>query len=196
MRKGTVGALGLAAALCAFGAAHAANNENKQGDVNVILGAGVGDYTGGLSNYTQAGPTWGLTLNLQPSHVIGWEVGYDGARNILATDNGGTNPAITRHGGYGMVKLGLPFIEKVRPFAGIGFGASYASISQQSNLYKNDFMEEIPMAAGLEFNTGALTAGIRGQYHWLIDESFADPAQIGNPEGGYVDGMLNLGARF
>lgn len=195
MRPVAMMKVALVGVLCAFGVATAA--EKKQGDVNVLLEAGVGDYTGGLSNYTSAGPSWGVIVNLQPSNVIGWEIGYAGSRNMLETDVAGISPALTRNGAHGMVKLGLPFIEKVKPFAGVGFGASYASVSEEGGgLYQSDFMEEIPFAAGLEFNTGALTAGVRASYHWLIDEGFADPAALGNPEGGFMDATLNIGARF
>ena len=49
----------------------------------------------------------------------------------------------------------------------------------------------------IEFNSGAFTAGFRASYRWLIDEGFADPASpIGNPEGGYADAAVNIGARF
>ena len=186
------------ASVFAFNANAAERNENKRGDVNVILQGGIGDYSGSLGNFTQTGPSWGVTLNLQPTHVLGYEIGYDGSRNLVDDERLVDSTALTRHGGYGLLKLGLPFIEKVRPFAGVGLGASYIHVSDggHDGLYQNDFVEEVPLAAGVEFNTGLLTAGARLSFHWLIDESFADPGTQGNPQGGYVNGALNLGARF
>ena len=42
---------------------------------------GVGDYTGGLGDLTSTGPTWGATLNVQPYHFLGFELGYEGSQN-------------------------------------------------------------------------------------------------------------------
>jgi hypothetical protein len=52
-------------------------------------------------------------------------------------------------------------------------------------------MEEIPFTAGIEFNSGAVTAGLRTRYKILFDEGFA-----GKREGNYLDGAVTLGARF
>ena len=58
-------------------------------------------------------------------------------------------------------------------------------------------MEEVPLAAGIEFNGGALTAGIRTTYRVLLNEDFADaaPAEDG-PSGGLLDASLTVGGRF
>jgi hypothetical protein len=53
-------------------------------------------------------------------------------------------------------------------------------------LYKNDLMEEVPLSAGLEFNTRAVTAGLRASYRMLRAQSFAETSTVGNLEG-YLD---------
>lgn len=196
MKKGWMLALALAV-IGTAGAADAQRRE-KQGDFNVLLRGGVGDYTGALSDVTSAGPTWAVTVNVQPWNVLGYELTYDGSRNLVNDDRFQSAPALTRHGVTGLIRLAPPFIEKVRPFVGAGVGASLVQVSgDEQSLYQNDLMQEVPVTGGIEFNTGAVTAGLRTSYRWLIDESFADPAVAsGNPQGGYLDAQLSLGGRF
>jgi opacity protein-like surface antigen len=191
--------VGCAAVLILGGVAEARDDdtENKQGDFNVFLRGGVGNFTGELASVTQTGPTWGLTVNVQPWNILGYEITYDGSRNLVEDARLVNQPAVTRYGLAGMLKLGPPLIESVRPFVGLGLGATMVRVSQDAGgLYKNDLLEEVPVAAGIEFNTGAVTAGLRASYRYLVGESFADPSTIGNLEGGYLDAAVTLGARF
>jgi hypothetical protein len=197
MREGLC--VSCAAVLALAGIAEATENDdgNKQGDLNVFLRGGVGNFTGDLSAVTNPGPTWGLTVNVQPWNILGYEITYDGSRNLVDDGRLANQPAVTRHGLAGMLKLAPPFIEAVRPFVGVGLGATLLRVSADAGgLYKNDLMEEVPVTAGLEFNTGAVTAGLRANYRMLLDQSFADPSTVGNLEGGYLDAALTLGARF
>jgi opacity protein-like surface antigen len=171
--------------------------QSRRGDINVLLRGGVGNYTGALGELTAAGPSWGVTLNLQPTRVLGWELIYLGSRNQVYGDALADDPTVTRHGAAGLLKLGLPFAQKLRPYLGVGLGGSYAKVSGgQDAGYRNDYMQELPLAIGLEFNHGALTTGIRGSYHLLFDEAWAAPAVEGTPQGGFADGQLTLGIRF
>ncbi|HET9452420.1 MAG TPA: hypothetical protein VFO83_16135 [Aggregicoccus sp.] len=173
---------------------------SRQGDLNVFVKGGLGDYTGGLGDFSSLGPSWGATLNFQPYSFLGVELGYEGSRNVV-DDNRfleGSAPSLLRHGGASLIKLSPPFLEEVRPFIGVGLGASYVSVSGEANgLYESDFMEEVPMAAGLEFNYGAFTAGVRATYRLLLNEQFADAALVEEgPSGGLFDAALTLGGRF
>ena len=107
-------------------------------------------------------------------------------------------PSLTRHGGSSLIKLSPPFLESVRPFVGVGLGPSQVSVSGAAGgLYTSDFMEEVPVAAGLEFNAGAFTAGVRTTYRLLMNEDFADAALAeGGPSGGLFDAALTVGGRF
>ncbi len=191
-------ALALALGLGLSSTAHAQGRRaNKQGDVNLMLKGGVGDYTGDLSNFTTAGPSWGVVFNVQPWNILGYEVMYDGSRNLVNDERVAQTPAITRHGISGLVKVAPPFISKVKPFVGAGFGASLVRVSEhEERLYEGELMQEVPVAAGIEFNTGGVTAGLRGTYRWLVDESFASPAAAGNPQGGFFDAGVTVGGRF
>jgi hypothetical protein len=193
--RGTV----LAAALLAGGSARSVG-ASTQGDLNVFVKGGLGDYTGGLGDFSSTGPTWGATLNFQPYYFLGVELGYEGSRQEVDDNrfDGLEPPSLTRHGGSTLIKLSPPFLEKVRPFVGVGLGASQVTVSGEANgLYNSDFMEEVPMAAGLEFNAGAFTAGVRTTYRLLLNEGFADAALAEDgPSGGLFDAALTVGARF
>ncbi|WP_223645026.1 outer membrane beta-barrel protein [Corallococcus sp. EGB] len=171
--------------------------QKKQGDVNVFLRGGIGDYTGDLGDLANTGPLWGLTLNLQPTTFLGFEVGYEGSRNKVSDGRLFDGPSLVRNGGSALVKVSPPFLTAVRPFAGVGLGLSYVDVRGASaGLYDSDLMEEVPLAVGLEFNTGGLTAGVRGTYRVLIDQDFANVTSTDDHGGGLMDASLTLGARF
>lgn len=171
-------------------------------DHAVFLKGGVGGYTGGLGDATVAGPTWGVALNLQPSNVFGFEFAYDGSRNSIQDTRltGVQDPAAMRHGASALMKLGLPFVERIKPFVGAGLGASYVAITgDDADLYRNDFMQEVPLVGGIEFNSGALTAGFRAGYRVLIDAGFTDTsANVGRDASGsgMMDMAATVGGRF
>ncbi|NOK36348.1 outer membrane beta-barrel protein [Corallococcus exercitus] len=171
--------------------------QKKQGDVNVFLRGGIGDYTGDLGDLSSTGPLWGLTLNLQPTTFLGFEVGYEGSQNKVADTRLFDAPSLVRNGGSALVKVSPPFLTAVRPFAGVGLGLSYVDVrGAGAGLYDSDLMEEVPLAVGLEFNTGGLTAGVRGTYRLLIDQDFANVTSTDDNGGGLMDASLTLGARF
>jgi hypothetical protein len=194
VRRGIWAALALGLGV----AGSAVAQESKQGDVNVFLRGGISDYTGGLADVANAGPAWGLTVNIQPTRVIGFELGYEGSNNTIADDRLGEEPSLFRHGASGLLKIAPPLVETVKPFVGVGLGASYVSVrGTAAGLYESDLMEEVPLAAGVELNSGALTAGLRATWRLLVDEGFADNALPGaDPQGGLFDASLTLGGRF
>lgn len=196
---GSYGPRGAVLALALLGGSTVAD-ASKQGDLNLLLKGGVGDYVGALGEFSSPGPTWGATLNFQPYDFLGVELGYEGSRQVV-DDNRfleTSAPSLMRHGGSSLIKLSPPFLESVRPFIGVGLGASYVSVSGEANgLYESDFMEEVPMAAGLEFNSGAFTAGVRTTYRLLLNEEFAEAALAeAGPSGGLFDAALTVGGRF
>lgn len=183
----------LAALAIALASATASAQEaSRPGKVNVMVKAGVGSYTGDLSPITDAGPTWGVLLNLQPTRMLGLEVAYDGSRNGVEGIVGDT--ALLRNGGSAMFKFGLPLLERYRPFLGAGLGASYVSVQGVGPLVDGDVMQEVPFTAGFEFNTRRVTAGVRATYRYLVNEGFARP--VGNPQGGMFDTSVTVGGRF
>jgi hypothetical protein len=193
MPRGNMTMWALVLALGTAGTAAADVEEDRTGRVKVFLRGGVGNYTGGLANFVNAGPSWGLTLNLQPLNILGFEVGYEGAHNGI--DSGPLDLSLTRHGVSGLVKLALPFIEVVKPFVGAGIGGSYILVDGALvGGYSSDLVGEVPLVAGLEFNAESVTAGVRATYRLLLDENLSE--QIDRPRGGFFDVALTLGLRF
>jgi opacity protein-like surface antigen len=172
--------------------------QEKKGNVNVFLRGGIADYTGDLGDLTSTGPLWGLTLGIQPTTFLGFELGYEGSLNNVGDSVlGSDSPSLLRNGGTALVKLSPPFLTAVRPFVGAGLGLTYVSVrGPGSALFDDDLMGEVPLAVGLEFNTGGLTAGVRGTYRVLLDQGFANATAEDGVGGGYMDASLTLGARF
>ncbi len=175
--------------------------QQKQGDVNVFLGGGIGGYTGDLGGLTATGPTWGVTLNLQPYNMLGLRGGLRRLASNDVTDDrfrAAEAPSLIRHGASepGEAVAALP--REGAPLRGRGAGRllRLRVTARSTGPYESDFMEEVPLAAGVEFNTGALTAGIRGTYRILVDEDFADAAVPGDASGGLLDASLTVGGRF
>lgn len=191
MKRSRIQVLAVVLGLGVAGTALARDSDNRS-DVKVFASGGVSDFTGDVGRDVKAGPSWGLTVNLQPTHILGFELGYDGSRNTI--DNGVLPDAsLTRNGATGLVKLAPPLLEVVKPFVGAGLGASYVSARGGLGMYDSDLMEEVPLAAGIEFNKGAVTAGLRATYRILLDENFTP---LTRNEGGLLDGSLTLGGRF
>ena len=108
----------------------AERTEAKRGDFNVFLRGGVGGYTGDLEDVTATGPAWGLTLNVQPTNFLGFELGYDGSRNgVERRPRCWTVLRSSATAAAALLKVALPFIEKVKPFVGAGLGVSYVDVS-------------------------------------------------------------------
>ncbi|WP_164018433.1 outer membrane beta-barrel protein [Pyxidicoccus trucidator] len=195
------GLMAAALALTFAGASTAAaqeRKEGKRGDVNVFLRGGVGDYTGGLGDLTSTGPAWGLTLNVQPTTFIGFELGYEGSQNSVDDVRLLEGPSLVRQGGSGLLKVSLPFLTAVRPFVGAGLGMSYVDVrgNAGADLYDSDTMQEVPLAAGVEFNSGGLTAGFRTTYRVLLNEDWVNESFTDDDDGGLLDASFTLGARF
>ncbi|HYH98803.1 outer membrane beta-barrel protein [Hyalangium sp.] len=170
-----------------------ADEEPRRGRGNVFLRGGAGNYTGDLGENVNVGPTWGVTLDLQPLRFLSFELGYEGARNTAKTAL--LDISLTRHGASGLVKLSLPLFDAVRPFVGVGLGISNITIGGDlRGAFESDVVQEVPLALGVEFNSDALIAGARATYRLLLDENLGE--QVENPQGGFIDVVLTLGARF
>jgi hypothetical protein len=191
MSRQNIAVVGFVLAL-AFASTATAEEERQRGRGSVFLRGGAGNYTGDLGDDVKVGPSWGLTLALQPLRFLGFELGYEGARNTAKSAL--FDISLMRHGGSGLVKLSLPF-EAVKPFVGVGLGISNISIGGDfQGVFESDVVEEVPVALGVEFNSGSLTAGARATYRLLLDENLSE--QVEDPQGGFFDVALTLGLRF
>jgi hypothetical protein len=157
--------------------------EEHPKDLAVMLKGGIGGFTGNSS--TSAGPTWGVRVAAQPLELLGIEVGYDGSRNSVG------NGHLTRNGLDTLLKATIPLGSPFRPFVGAGMGVSHVSADALG--FESDTMEEVPLAAGIEWLSSSVTAGFRATYRFLVDDQLS-PA-FGSP-GGLFDASFTLGGRF
>lgn len=159
-------------------------------DTGLTVRGGVSNFTGDLGDDTTTGAFLGIQADARPINGIGVELGYEGSRNALSDADG----AIWRHNVGALAKVG-PIINEFRPFVGAGFGVSVLDPSNDAATlgYDNDVITEVPLAAGLEYKLGDLTAGARATYRILGDEEVSPvPGDTGN----LFNVGLTLGGRF
>ena len=184
MTKRTLAALALSLGLGVTASAQEeVSSEAPARQLSVLLKGGIGGFTGNAS--TSAGPTWGVRVAAQPLDVLGVEVGYDGSRNAVNQGH------LTRNALDAMVKGTIPIGSPFQPFVGAGMGISH--VSADAALYQSDTMEEVPVAAGVEWLSGTFAAGLRATYRFLIDDQLSP--LLGSP-GGLFDASFTLGGRF
>jgi hypothetical protein len=171
--------------------------QDEQMPAGLDVRVGLGSMTGDLAADTGTGPLLGISATAQPSPLFGVEMGYEGQRFPIDDILVGDGEGIYRHNVGLLAKAGPLLAEHWRPFVGAGFGLSLINPSEGAEfLYDNDFTEEIPFAAGLEFNIGAISAGARATYRVMLGESFADDASPGESNGDLFDASLTVGGRF
>jgi outer membrane protein with beta-barrel domain len=159
-------------------------------DFGVSLRGGLNTYTGDLADLTGVGGSLGIMADARPLPLLGLELGYEGSRNPFVNIDGG----LWRNNVGALAKVG-PEIGRngsLRPFVGAGFGVSSLNPSGDAEiLFDNDFVTEVPLAAGVEYKVGAVKAGVRATYSILGGEN------LGLDEhGNNVNFGLNLGGSF
>ncbi|NOK21554.1 hypothetical protein [Corallococcus carmarthensis] len=172
------------------------NEEGVQGGLDV--GIGLGGFTGDLGDETGVGGLFNITANAQPYQYIGVEVGYEG-QNIPIDDArvlGGNH--IWRNNGTLLGKLGPIVDKKWHPFVGVGLGLSYLHASSGSqDVYNNDWQTELPLAAGIEYRMGHLSAGVRATYRLVGGEELVEvPGTNDDAKGSLFNGNITVGGRF
>lgn len=209
MKRSWMGGFALVA-LCTAGPAFAAINATRvapdlkydeaRTKVGVDLRGGVGGFTGNAGTWTAPGALWGVTADALPWRFLGVEAGYEGQRLPIADDRVGDGEAMWRHNLSVMAKAGPPLFNDVLfPYVGAGLGLSYLNASEGAEfLYKNDFVEEVPLAAGVDvYLSRSVFAGARASYRALFGTSFADLATgTGQTSGGLLNFNLTVGGSF
>ena len=159
-------------------------------DLNVSVTGGLNTYTGDIGDDTGTGGFLGVQANSRPLPIVGLELGYEGARNPFEDIDGG----LWRHNVGALAKVGPELGQdgNLRPFVGAGFGVSLLNPSEDAEiLFDNDFVTEVPLAAGVDYNFGAVTAGARATYRLVGGEDLG-LAQDGN----IVNFGLQVGGAF
>lgn len=172
-------------------------NIPDQPKVGLDVRLGLGGLTGELGEDTGTGPLLGIAAGAQVWPALGVEVGYEGQRLPIDEVLVGDGEGIYRHNVGLLAKAGPLIDDKWRPFVGAGVGLSYINPSEGAEfLYDNDFVQELPLAAGVDYNFGAIFAGARATYRLMYGEEFADDAVPGSPEGNLFNASVTLGGRF
>ena len=165
----------------------------------VFLKGGASFYTGDYATYTQWGPSWGAGFGLSPTKWLTFEVAYEGSHNQTqgAFFTQPDKPGLLRNGVDALLKLTLP-LEWFRPFVGAGYGVSWlgATGSNTTGL-GSAFLQEVPVAGGIEFMAGPVVIGARFTYRFLFSNGIVvqDP-NLPNLHGGLGDVQLTLGGAF
>ena len=180
--------------------------------VGVQAEGGAEGYTGQLGDSLRAGPSWGVTADIQPKAPVGLELRYEGASNQLfgsgSVFDGPRAARVVHNGGDAMAKLSLANNNNsiVEPFLAGGIGVSRYTLSNSVAGYQDDNVGEVPLSAGVAFhpggNRGKLDIGLRGDYNFLFDNQFSPTDQtisygLFSKQGGDTyRGLLTLGGNF
>jgi hypothetical protein len=159
-------------------------------DFSVSVSGGLNTYTGDLANLTGVGGSLGLQAAVRPLPLLGLELGYQGSRNPFVNIDGG----LWRNNVGALAKLGPEIGPKgnLQPFVGAGFGVSTLNPSGSAErIFSNDFVTEVPLAAGVDYKFGGVRAGARATYSILGGENLG-AGQSGND----VNFGVNLGGSF
>ncbi|MFN0062757.1 MAG: hypothetical protein ACKVPX_09590 [Myxococcaceae bacterium] len=158
--------------------------------IGLYLKGGAGRYTSGYAPYTAVGPTWGAGLLVQPMPFFGAEIGYEGGHHLTQGALFSllpTQPGILRSGATALLKLTAP-IGWFRPFIGAGFGVSWLTpTGTGSDFLSSRFIQEVPLAGGLEFAAGGLFLGARFTYRFLFNSNFIQDPSRSNISGALAD---------
>jgi hypothetical protein len=164
---------------------------------SVRVNGGVGNFTGDLNSHTRTGPVWGVAVRANAMKLVEGEIGYEGSRHGIDTTRLiSDDAAIWRNGVSAMAMLAPQVTDNLKPYVGAGLGLDYINPNEPAEIaYRTDFIQEIPLAAGVDLSAGPLTAGVRATYRVLFGEEFAENVSS-STEGGLFTTTLNVGGRF
>lgn len=165
--------------------------------LRVTLGAGAEGYTGNLGEAYDIGPLGGVALALQPTALVGLELGYlVGLHQIDTGRDGGLVDGydIVRQGPQLSLSLG-PSLLGVRPYLLAGLGLSWTNVRGPENAtYRDDTELHVPLGGGLSLTTDRFTLDARLSYQVLVEqESLVVPTGDGFGTGGRYQALVSLG---
>lgn len=172
-------------------------------EVGASVFIGLGALTGDAGERTITGGLLGVAASAWPNELLGVEASLEAQRlpiddpRLLQDEQ-----AMYRWNGGLLAKAGpLMLQESLRPYVGAGFGLSYYNATDGADaIYRNDWVGEVPLAAGAEYYiTDNIVGGLRATYRLLIGDEFApDPDDItqNRAEGNLFNAFVTLGGRF
>ncbi|WP_246357391.1 outer membrane beta-barrel protein [Pyxidicoccus fallax] len=155
--------------------------------------SGVSAFTGDLGGETDVGAFLGIQAEARPLRLLGVELGYEGSANGFEEE--GASGALWRHNVGALAKLGPVVDNGWMPFLGAGLGVSYIDPTGEvgTNVFEEDIVAEVPLAAGIEYRFSGVTAGASAMYRVVAGEGFAPGSA---DEGDLFTAGLSLGGRF
>lgn len=174
------------------------NFDPDRAKVGLDVRLGLGGLTGEPGKDTGTGPLFGVAADAQVWNALGVEVGYEGQRIPINESLVGEGEGLYRHNLGVLAKAGPLINNKWRPFVGAGLGLSYINPTDGADfLYDTDIVEELPLAAGIDYNFGSIFAGARATYRMMYGEGFADDVRPGgDDDGNLFNASITLGGRF
>jgi hypothetical protein len=171
--------------------------EPERAPAGLDVHLGLGMLTGEVGDDTGTGPLLGITAETQFLPWMSAELGYEGQRLPIDEALVGDGEGLWRHNVGLLAKAGPLINERWQPFVGVGVGLNYFNPSDGADgLYDNDLVPEMPLAAGLDYSFGSISAGARATYEVLLGEEFADDRGAANDDGDLFNVGLTLGGRF
>lgn len=171
--------------------------------IGADLFVGLGALTGDAGDRTITGPLLGVAASAWPNELLGVEASLEGQRlpiddpRLLQDEQ-----SLYRWNGGLLAKAGPLLLEEtLRPYVGAGFGLSYINPTDGADaIYRNDWVGEVPLAAGAEYYiTENISGGVRATYRLLIGDEFApnpDDITQERAEGNLFNAFVTLGGRF
>ncbi|MBI5549612.1 MAG: hypothetical protein HY901_37475 [Deltaproteobacteria bacterium] len=165
--------------------------------LTITANGGVEGYMSSLAPRIRAGPSWGVTVGAAPNKIVGLELNYVGANNLVDDPDAplatATGTRVVRNGGNVGVRLNM-LPTPLYPFVYGGIGISRASMLNDTvgSAYQDDTFGQIPVGAGINYNIGNFIAGARFTYNYLFDDDFSLTADGGN----LYNGQISFGGTF
>ena len=161
-------------------------------ELEIGLNGGVGNFTGDVGEFTEAGVAYGVTATMNQTEALSYEAAFMGHTNSLeAIDSN-----MTRNQLQAAVKVGPELESPVmwRPYAFGGLGVGLTTVGSNPYGLTNAVEGIVPLGIGADFFTDStIRVGVRGQYNLsILGSDVADFAE--HPDA--FSATLNAQAAF
>jgi len=174
------------------------NGMGARPDLTVALTVGLEGFTSHLGGVMMNGVSYGVRVGGRFWENVGLELEYSGTRAGVERDWAPQNgAAVYRNALDAVVTGGRTFESGLRPYGGLGFGVGrFNPNGFAEETFNGDWFTEVPLVAGIDYQFGPLSAGLRGTWRFLIGEEFANEARGIDATGNMLGVALNLGGQF
>lgn len=168
------------------------------------VGAGVGGFTAGLDDETDAGAAWDVRAIFGARSPIGFEVAYVGGLNDLQPGDSETpgealqDPSLLTNAGEALVRLNLTQSD-FQPFLAAGVGIHdfrVVDVEDMDRVDAENFRDStdiaVPAAAGVQAYLGRMTLGARVSYRYIFDNQVQADADAADIQSWAATGRLGL----